>query len=364
MKIPWRFTRKQTIVAAVILLITVIFAARIYGYIVKKPAVSLEEIYRTQGIPVKVADVFRGQLDIWRTFSGELKGIMQAELTSHLSTSVLKVFHSVGDTVKEGEIIMKINPDDPSSMTVKFREDQELYLQALRNYERMKILYEAGAVSKQDFENAKTSYDIALSAYNSSKGSVEIPAPFAGTLTNVSVNEGDRITSGMTLATVAVTDKMRVDLNLSSDKAETIRKGQPAKIIVPLRTGDVSAIGYVESVALSADPVTGLFAVRVVFDNPDGALVPGNIVRVQILVYSVPNAVIFPKSAVISEADKRYVFVVDKKNIAEKRMVTLGWEGDENVEVIAGINVGDRVVTKGQNKLADGLLVKPEGSGK
>jgi membrane fusion protein (multidrug efflux system) len=363
MKIPWYFTRKQTIVAAGILVVMVIFAARIYGYIVKEPTLSLEEIYKTQGIPVEVAGVSRGQLDIWKTFSGELKGIMQAELTSHLSTSVLEVFHSVGDTVKEGDIIMKIDPDDPSSMTVKFREDQELYLQALRGYERMKILYEAGAVSKQDFENAKTSYDIALSNYNSSKESVDIPAPFTGTLTNISVNEGDRISSGMTLATVAVTNKMRVDLNLSSEKAETLKKGQPARIIVPLRHEDVTVLGQVESVALSADPVTGLFAVRVVFDNPDGMLVPGNITRAQILVYSVPNALIIPKSAVLSEGDKRSVFVVDKSNIAEKRMITLGWEGDEDVEVVAGINVGDRVVIKGQNKLADGALIlerKPE----
>ncbi len=158
----------------------------------------------------------------------------------------------------------------------------------------------------------------------------------------------------MTLATVAVTDKMRVDLNLSSDKAETIKKGQPAKIIVPLRTGDITVLGQVESVALSADPTTGLFAVRVVFDNPNDVLVPGNVTRVQILVYSVPDSLIIPKPAVVSEADKRYVFVVDKKNIAEKRMITVGWEGDEDVEVIAGINVGDRVVTKGQNKLTDG----------
>ncbi len=190
MKIPWRFTRKQTIIGACVLVVVVFFAVRIYGYIVKEPALSLEEIYKTEGIPVEAADVSRGQLDIWKTFSGELKGIMQAELTSHLSTSVVKVFHSVGDVVKEGDIIMKIDPDDPTSMTVKYREDEQLYLQALRSYERMKILYEAGAVSKQDFENARTSYDIAQSNYTSSKESVEIPAPFTGTLTDITVQGG------------------------------------------------------------------------------------------------------------------------------------------------------------------------------
>jgi RND family efflux transporter MFP subunit len=359
MKIPWRFTRKQTIVAACCLVVVAFFAMRIYGYIVKEPVVSLEEIYRTEGIPVEVADVSRGQMDIWKTFSGELKGILQAELTSDLSTRVVQLLHAVGDQVKKGDIIMKIDPSDPSSMTVNFRQDQELYLKSLRDFERMKILYEAGAVSKQDFENARTAYDIATSDYNASKESVEIPAPFDGTLTDVNVNEGDRITSGMVLGTVAVTDRMRVDLTLSEEKAKMIAKGQPTRIVVNSPSGrDVTVSGMVESVSLSADPVTGLFGVRVTFDNPDGKLTPGTVTRVQILVFSAPDALVIPASALMTEGDSNFVWIVDKKRIASKRMITVGWQGDDAVEIVAGANVGDRVVSKGQNMLTENALVK------
>ncbi len=359
MKIPWRFTRKQTIVALCCVLAVIFVAVRIYGYIVKKPVTSLEEIYKTEGIPVDVADVTRGQMDIWKTFPGELKGIRQAELTSDLSTRVVSLLSNVGDPVKKGEIIMKIDPNDASSMTVKFNEDQELYLKSIRDYERMKILYEAGAVSKQDYENARTNYDIAMTNYKKSKESVEIPAPFDGTLTDINVNEGDRISSGMVLGTVAVTDRMRVDLMLSAEKAQMIAKGQPAQIIVPMPSGkDITVTGLVESVSLSADSVTGLFGVRVTFDNPDGALVPGVVARVRILVFSSPDALVIPAAALSVDGNDRFVWVVDKKRIATKRMITVGWQGDEDIEVIAGINVGDRVVTKGQNKLTDNALVK------
>jgi membrane fusion protein, multidrug efflux system len=359
MKIPWRFTRKQTIIGICCLLVIIFIAARIYGYIVKEPVVSLEEMYKTEGIPVEVADVNRGQMDIWKTYSGELKGIKQAELTSDLSTRVVTLFYNVGDSVKKGEIIMKIDPSDPSSMTVNFRQDQELYLKSLRDFERMNILYEAGAVSKQDFENAKTAYDIASSDYKSSKESVEIPAPFDGTLTDINVNEGDRISSGMVLGTVAVTDRMRVDLTLSEEKARMIAKGQPARIVVPSPSGrDVTALGMVESVSLSADSVAGLFGVRVTFDNPDGILIPGTVTRVQILVFSSPDALVMPHSALSTEGDGDFVWVVNKKRIATKRKITVGWQGDEDIEIIAGVNVGDRVVTNGQNKLTDKALVK------
>jgi len=265
----------------------------------------------------------------------------------------------VGDQVKKGDIIMKIDPSDPSSMTVNFRQDRELYLKSLRDFERMKILYEAGAVSKQDLENAGTAYDIATSDYNASKESVEIPAPFDGTLTDINVNEGDRISSGMVLGTVAVTDRMRVDLMLSEEKAKMIAKGEPAKIVVPSPSGrDVTVLGAVESVSLSADPVTGLFGVRVTFDNPDGKLTPGTVSRVQILVFSAPDALVIPASALMTEGESNFVWIVDKKRIASKRMITVGWQGDDAVEIVAGVNVGDRVVNKGQNRLTENALVK------
>ncbi len=357
--VPWPFTKRQTILGACVVVVVVFFGIRIYGYIVKEPTLSLEEIYKIEGVPVEVADVTRGQMEIWKTFPGDLKGIRQAELTSDLSTRVVKLLHSVGDQVKKGDIIMKIDPNDASSMTVKFNEDQQLYLKSIRDYERMKILYEAGAVSKQDYENARTAYDIAQSNYGKSKESVEIPAPFDGTLTNINVNEGDRISSGMILGTVAVTDQMRVDLSLSEEKAKMIAKDQPAKIVVPLPSGrDVTVSGVVDFVSLSADPITGLFGVRVTFENPDGILVPGTVTRVQILVFSSPDALTVPTSALSTEGDNRFVWIVDKKKIATKRMITVGWQGDESVEIIAGVNVGDRVVTKGQNKLTDKPLVK------
>jgi RND family efflux transporter MFP subunit len=359
MKLSWPFTRKQTVIGGAVLVILIFFAVRIYGYIVKEPVVSLEEIYRTEGIPVEIATVARGQMDIWKTFSGELKGIRQAELTSNLNTRVVKLLHSVGDPVKKGDIIMKIDPNDPSSMTINFRQDQELYLKSQREYERMKILYESGAISKQDFENAGTAYDIAQSNYKSSKESVDIPAPFDGILTDINVNEGDRVSSGMVLGTVAVTDKMRVDLSLSEEKARMIAKGQPAKIVVPSPSGREATVpGQVEFVSLSADPVTGLFGVRVSFDNPDGVLVPGIITKVQILVFTGPDVLAVPMSALVTEGTDNFVWFVNRKNIATKRKITIGWQGDESIEIIAGINVGDRVVSKGQNLLTDNALVK------
>jgi len=355
----WPLTKRQTLIGAGVLVVVAFFGMRIYGYIVKEPVISLEELYKTEGIPVEVADVSRGRMDIWKTFSGELKGILQAELTSNLSTRVVALLHAVGDQVKKGDIIMKIDPSDPSSMTVNFRQDRELYLKSLRDFERMKILYEAGAVSKQDLENAGTAYDIATSDYNASKESVEIPAPFDGTLTDINVNEGDRISSGMVLGTVAVTDRMRVDLMLSEEKAKMIAKGEPAKIVVPSPSGrDVTVLGAVESVSLSADPVTGLFGVRVTFDNPDGKLTPGTVSRVQILVFSAPDALVIPASALMTEGESNFVWIVDKKRIASKRMITVGWQGDDAVEIVAGVNVGDRVVNKGQNRLTENALVK------
>lgn len=352
-----RLDKKRIAIALVLLLVLIFFGVRIYGYLSKEDVMSLDEIYEKNGIPVDVMEIMGERFDVYKVFSGNVRGMRQSELSTSIDTRVLEILAGEGDRVKEGDIIMILDPDDPGKSTGEYRQSKANYLQALRDYERMKELYESGAVSMQDYENARTSYEVERADFNANKDMVEISSPIDGVLTEITLNEGDPVSPGEILATVAVIDKVRVELNLSSSKAHYIKKGQPARVITRTSSNNVTIQGKVETVSLSANKETGLFEAKILFENPDALLKPGTIAKVEILVYSNEMATVIPRSGLISNNDSFYVFVVGDEKRAEKREVTLGWESEEEVEVIEGIRKGEVVVVKGQNKLQDGDLV-------
>lgn len=352
-----RLDKKRLAVAFILFLVVVFFGVRIYGYLSKEDVMSLEEIYENNGVPVDVMEVEGKRFDVYKVFSGTIRGMRQSELSTSISTRVLEIRAVEGDRVKEGDLIMVLDPDDPGKSTGDYRQSRARYLQALRDYERMKELYESGAVSKQDYENARTSYEVESADFKATKDMVDISSPIDGVLTEITLNEGDPVSPGETLATVAVIDKVRVELNLSSSKAQYIKKGQPARIVLNPPPNNIVINGAVETISLSANKETGLFEAKILFENPNALLKPGTIARVEILVYSNDTATTIPKSGLISNDGGSFVFVVGDDKKAEKREVTLGWEGEEEVEIIDGLKKGDIVVVKGQNKLDDGDLV-------
>jgi RND family efflux transporter MFP subunit len=182
---------------------------------------------------------------------------------------------------------------------------------------------------------------------------VKIAAPIDGVVTEITVSEGDPVSSGEIIATVAVIDKVRVELNISSSRALFIKKGQPARVVIETPGKDVTVKGEVETISLSANKNTGLFEAKVLLDNEEGFLRPGTITNLEVLVYFGENVLIIPKRALVEAGDETYVYVVNSENKAVKKKIVYGWETEETAEVKEGLKVGDRVVIRGQNKLSD-----------
>ncbi len=340
-------------VAVVVLLVVLFFTVRICGYLVKEEVKSLEKIQEENGIPVDVAKAKMGALEVYRPFSGTIRGMRQSELTTNITTRVIKIHFSEGEEVKKGGIIVSLDPDDPGLSTGHYRQDKAKYLQALRDYKRIKELYEAGAVSKSEYEKALTSYEVARADYDASKNMVKISSPIDGIVTEITVSEGDPVVSGEIIATVAVIDKVRVELNISSKRALFVKKGQPARIVLETPGGDVTVVGEVETVSLSANKNTGLFEAKILLDNAKGLLKPGTITNLEVLIHSADNVLIIPKRALVKVGDETFVFVVNRESKAVKKKIVSGWENDETAEVKSGLKAGDRVVIRGQNKLSD-----------
>ena len=359
--------KNHKVAAIVLFLVCVFFVARVHGYLNQEEVLSLDEIYERDGYPVETVTVTPGTLEVWKEFSGTIRGERQSELTSGLTTRVLEVHVTEGSEVSEGDLLITLDPDDAaySAAMGGYRQTKEQYNQAYRDYLRVKELYEAGAVSKQEYETARTAFEVYRATFDAASELVKITSPMDGTVTEITVNEGDPVSPGDILATVAIIDTVRIETNTSAEKTRLIEPGLPARIVVDMPGEEKTVEGVVESVSLSANRDTGLFEIEVVMNNEEGLLKPGVVSRFDILVFTADDVLAVPRDAIISAGDDRYVYTVitDRNNdtdgnpslpTARLQAITPGWETDELIQVRDGIEEGDLVIKRGHNKLVDG----------
>ena len=362
-----RLIKEHKTGAIVLLLVFVFFVVRVHGYLNQEEVLSLDKIYERNGYPVETITVTPGTLEVWKEFSGTIRGERQSELTSSLTTRVLEVHVTEGDEVSKGDLLITLDPDDAAYGAAMggYRQTKEQYNQAYRDYIRVKELYEAGAVSKQEYEAARTAFEIYRATFDAASGLVRITSPMDGIVTEIAVSEGDPVSHDDILATVAIIDTVRIESYTSAEKTRLIEPGLPARIVVDMPDGEKTVEGAVESVSLSANRDTGLFEIQVVLDNKEGLLKPGVVTRFDILIFTADDALSVPRDAVITAGDARYVYTVimDQNKDGDGNIslptarllpVTLGWETDELIQVKDGLENGDTVIARGQNKLVDG----------
>lgn len=116
--------------------------------------------------------------------------------------------------------------------------------------------------------------------------------------------------------------------------------------------------GRPEYIANETDPATGTVAVRLVFDNPDRLLIPGQFVSVMVGASDPPEMPMVPQTAVVQDRDGRYVFVVTADSTVAQRRIETGEQVGNQWAVEDGLTGGERVVVQGQQMIADGMQVQ------
>ncbi|MCZ7584328.1 MAG: efflux RND transporter periplasmic adaptor subunit [Deltaproteobacteria bacterium] len=233
---------------------------------------------------------------------------------------------------------------------------------ARRLYERMKPLYDAGAISREEFDQAKSAYDMASSGLTDASHSVQLASPIQGVLTDVRVDAGDRVESGDTLAVVADLSELRLILDVSQNDVEEFEEGQVVVIGRDAAARSNAPAGRVARVGLSADAKTRLFRVEIALEA-DPELRPGTLRYAQVRTYRHDDAIAVPLASVLEDGGGRYVYVVSPDGAAERRNIVVGRSSEEFYEVVSGLSDRDRVVVWGQNRLKEGAKVRIVGQG-
>lgn len=316
-------------------------------------------------------------------YVGQTAGSREVEVRARITGILLSRNFTEGGPVKKGQSLFTIDPAPIEATVARTEADvaaAEARLdQARRNAARLKPLYAEQAVSQKEYDDAVSGEIVGAADLKAARarlaeaklnlGYTKVESPVSGIAGRAMRSEGSLVSGPeVLLTTVTQVDPIWVNFGIPDNDqarlqkdAEAGRVNLPKNFQVELRLSDGSVYpktGRMSFADVRISPSTGTREARAELPNPQGALRPGQFVRVVLRGATRPNAVTVPQRAVLEGPQGKFVYVVNEKSLAEARPVEAGeWSG-ENWVITSGLKAGERVITDGVMKLGPGAPVK------
>ncbi|MBE9136737.1 efflux RND transporter periplasmic adaptor subunit [Nodosilinea sp. LEGE 07088] len=373
-------------------------------------------------VQVQVQKLQPGTFEESSDFVGSLEAEQRIELRPEVSGRVTQVLVSSGSAVNLGQPIVQLSPDQTQAevtaaqaaaqaasfgrqaaqsqveaaraQLARAQADVEL---ALVEFRRTQQLVSAGALSRQNLDNAQNQLTVAqtaqrqaednvrsveaqlqqaLSAFEQAEAEVnvsqadlgfkQVVAPTSGIVGDMSLRVGDFVESGDTLATITQNSDLFLRIRVPTTQANQLRLGIPVELLNP-ETGEPLATGSLSFISPEVDGEGQSILVKARFPNEAGNLRDGQFVKAR-LIWNTTATLLVPTVAVIRVAGQSFVFVATDQSqengqtlrVASQRPVQLGEIQGNNYQVIDGLEAGDEVIVTNILQLQDGRPVTSE----
>ena len=259
-----------------------------------------------EGTPVAVSEVFIGTIEDTLFFTGDIHALSEAEVFSVVSGTIIRYHFSEGDSIRKDQVLV----------TLKRQETWDVYMP------------------------------------------VTVRAPISGVVARNYLDAGELATESTPLSLIVAGDEMKALIKVPESDMNKIRLGMTAKLTVP-SIEDHLFIGEVSEISPVLDITTRTCRMAITFKNDGMNLVAGMYGYVSVVTEEKTDAVCVPAGAVLFGKDGRkdpYCFVVED-DTAHRRSMEVGIISEDRIEVLSGVDAGERIVISGQEGLEDGGLV-------
>lgn len=325
---------------------------------------------------VSVAPVLVKEVSQWDEFSGRVEAVESVELRPRVSGYIERVNYREGDEVRKGDVLFSI---DSRSYRAELAQAQAQLARALSQAEqgrseasRAKKLAESQAISTESYEQRRSAAAVAQADVQAARAAVEsarlnlewtqVRAPISGRAGRAMITAGNLVSAndGSVLTTIVSQDKVYVYFDTDESTflryAELARKGERDETGVPAQVSLVGEEGFphagkVDFLDNQVDRSTGTIRGRALLDNAGRQFTPGLFARVRLPGSGRFNALLIDDKAVLTDQDRKYVYVVDAKSTAQRRDVVLGRNAEGLRIVQSGLKPGDRVIVDGLQKV-------------
>lgn len=400
-------TQKIKIILAIVFVLALVAGWRIFSH----SGAEADDPSRDESA-VPVAAVVRAEehpLGVPLALAGAFKPFQDVDVHAKVSGYIKTIHVDVGSHVKNGQTIAVLEVPElaaelSGAAAAVRRAQQEIqkaqgdverakstHYAAHAMYDRLKQASEqrAGLVAQQELDNAQakdleaeaqvSSAQAGLSAaqqafevaqanqkqYAALSDYTRITAPFDGVVTNRYADTGTLVAAGTSgssqvgpVVRIAQISVLRLVLPIPESIAGTIRLGDLVKVHVQALNQDF--VGKVSRFADSLNPETRTMETEIDFQNPDGKLLPGMYVEATLAQAAKKEMLTIPLEAVQLNGTQGTVLYVNSQDVLEERKVHLGLQGSSRIEVLSGLNQGDRVVVGSSNEFRAGMKIRPK----
>lgn len=311
----------------------------------------------------------------------------EATAVSFTTMGVIKrMLVKEGQMVSRGQLLAEIDASTSSSSVEiakasvnqsrdMVKQAEDTYAQAKDAYDRMKILYDNGSLPEIKWVEVETRLKQAETALSTARAGVtsaqatekiahksvadtRLIAPVSGVVGKKQLDVGETALPSQAVVSILNIGTVKVKVSIPETELKNIGTGTPSFIVVEAINKSFNG-GNIEK-GIQADITTHTYDIRINVANPSHLLLPGMVASVMFpSLQSGKNAHVFvPVNAVQRQPDgNNFVWIVDAQGKAHRKVVTVGHTSGNRIAIIDGINVGDRIVTDGYQKLSEGSKV-------
>ena len=304
--------------------------------------------------PVLVAAAEKISAASQEEFMGTVTARNRAEIGAKIQAPVERIAVVLGSRVRQGDLLAEL---DRREYEARVAQAQAVFDQAARDLERFQGLVNQRAVTEQEFETVRSRKSVAEAALSEAKtflSYTRVTAPFSGTVIQRHVDVGVLATPGKTLFIMEESGEARFVVTLPEARLGHLDVGD--SVTVTITSINATVKGRVDELSPSADPVSRTFAAKVGLPSVAG-LRPGQFGRLQLSAGG-DETIFIPRKALVRRGQLDLVYVVNAESRAMLRLVRIGRQFPDRLEILAGLREGERVVIEGQRDISDGDLVE------
>ncbi|HHW43470.1 efflux RND transporter periplasmic adaptor subunit [Desulfofundulus thermobenzoicus] len=395
-------------------LVFAISAAAIHG---RKPSSTAIRGQGMQTVPVQTVPVQLGDLSSVNTLTGTVSANLQTAVGTKVAARVQAVYVDIGQAVHTGQVLAQLDPSDLQRQLAQIEAQIQVdeaqlqsaldgtanslaqakadlnqaranYEQSRTDYQRYEGLYNSGAITKQQLEQARLKMEndqsqleakekalklaesgdnvaVARATLNKDQtaaaiireqlSELTITSPVDGVVASKNIEVGEMVSPQTTLFNIAQIDPLQVTVNVSDQIIADIHPGTEAQITVPALGAKIFP-GKVTKVSPVSDQVSHAYPVKIQIANPDRSMLPGMTASVVFTGLKTQPGIVIPVQAVVETPQGSEVFTVEN-GVAHMHMVQLGAVSSDKAVVLSGLKPGEQLVINGQNLLSDGSRV-------
>jgi len=292
---------------------------------------------------------------------GSITAVNGIEVANEVPGVIESINFESGDTVKQGDILIRLNTAIDEAAVRTRRAEAQL---AEQEFKRISDLLPKRAVSQSQYDESKANFDAARARVNEAEAQLSkkiIRAPFDGTLGIRMVDQGEYIATGTPIVEINMLDPIYVDYTLSEKNLPNVDRGYSV-IATVAAVPEQEFEGKVSAINTSVNPETRTVRIRATLDNPESLLRPGMFATIQTRQPEAEEVVTIPRTAISYNTYGDFVFAIEENDegvlVVNRRTITAGRTRDKRVAILSGLEAGEKVVSKGLLRLRAGQKVE------